>query len=166
MRPFATLRFISLSSTTRISALRIFNCRLLISSPPSAICLWNSPIGESSSTFWINLNENAEPSPYLLSTERLLFISLSIPSTIDIPSPVPSIFLFFFSSRRWKDWNSLSISSSLIPIPVSLTSTKSSLSLFLRASSLIVRVTVPFSVYFTALVSRLTITCFILTSSP
>ena len=85
---------------------------------------------------------------------------------MDMPSPVPSIFLFLVSSSLAKDSNSFSISSLRIPIPVSRTETFNRYFSSSLTSPEIVRVTFPFSVYFTALVRRFMITCRIRTSSP
>ena len=86
--------------------------------------------------------------------------------TMDIPRPVPSICLFFVSSRRSKETKSLSLSSSRMPIPVSITATNSSVSLPSVRPLLTDSVIEPLSVYFTAFVSRFMITCETRTSSP
>ena len=82
------------------------------------------------------------------------------------PKPVPSIVRVLFSSRRSNELKSLGRSSSLMPIPVSITCTnKVTLSSSLELTE-ISSVTEPLSVYLTALVSRLIMTWLILRSSP
>ena len=71
-----------------------------------------------------------------------------------------------FSSIRSKALKSFEISSSLMPIPVSLTLNFSQIELSSRCSKSTDKVTVPFSVYLTALVKMFVTTCLILISSP
>ena len=85
---------------------------------------------------------------------------------MDMPSPVPSMFRFFSSSSLAKDSKSFSISSFRIPIPVSRTDTNIRSLLSGIFFPVITSVTLPFSVYLTALVSRFMITWRMRTSSP
>ena len=112
------------------------------------------------------VKEKVDPTPYSLRTFRLEFISSSSSFVILIPRPVPSIFRFLFSSMRSKDTNSLSISSGLIPIPVSVTETISWIAESPASFQSTFKITLPSSVYLTAFVSRLIITCFRRISSP
>ena len=85
---------------------------------------------------------------------------------ISRPSPVPSILLFFSLSSLSYALKSFLRSSSLMPIPVSLTE-----NLILHVSLVFstptaLRVNPPISVYFAALLSRFRSICLILPESP
>ena len=167
IRLFATFRFISLSSTT--STLAPCAKRYCFFSLRSVLCFSRSarsPTGSSSMISCSSSKENAEPCPYSLSTFKVLPIRSNSLVTMDIPSPVPSMFRFLVSSSRAKDSKSLSLSSSRMPIPVSRTQTASRNSPSAVRFPDTVSVTLPSSVYFTALVSRFMITCRMRTSSP
>ena len=94
--------------------------------------------------------------PPIISARRL---------AMESPSPVPSTVRFRCSSNRWKSSNSFFKSSSLMPIPVSFTEKVRTVP-FSTLSPRTENVTLPFSVYFTALVKRFMIIWRILISSP
>ena len=83
-----------------------------------------------------------------------------------MPRPVPSIFLLRFSSILRKVSYNLSMSFSLIPIPVSSTEIINLINSFSIARHWILNLTLPLCVYFIALVRRFDSTCLIRTSSP
>ena len=123
-RFFMTSRFILVSSTTSIEAEGAVNrsTYFFFSWTLSSLDLM-SPTGSSLDMPCLIVNEKAEPSPYTLSTDSSLSMRLRRLSVILSPSPVPSMVRFLFSSILSKGLKSLSLSSSLMPIPVSLTST-------------------------------------------
>ena len=82
------------------------------------------------------------------------------------PSPEPSIVLVFLRSSLSKGSNNLSISSFLIPMPVSVTEMDRSTESSSFSSNLTSNSILPSSVYLTALVRRLVMICFTLVSSP
>ena len=119
----ATLRFITLSSTTSTFAPGNLRSSVLLTRFISGVpCLYR-PTGFSSSIPCLSVNENVDPLPYSLSTCSFPPIISRSPVTMDNPSPVPSILRLRFSSSLEKDSNSFFISSLRIPIPVSFTST-------------------------------------------
>ena len=155
MKFAATFKFMPLSSVTSTFA---SGAKICVSSlwEASAFFLFSSylPTGVSSTTLSFRSKPNVEPIAYLLSTSSLLFIMARSLQTIEIPRPVPSIWRLRFSSIRLKDSKSLPRSSSLIPIPVSATSKRSLTSPSVAPLFLTRRVTLPVSVYLTALVRR------------
>ena len=124
-RRFLTTRiFILVSSTRRILASGAWKDSVYFSFLSSSrLPILYSPIGSGFSIFCHTSNEKTEPSPYLLFTFRPLPIRSRSLVVMDMPSPVPSIVLFFTTSSLSKDSKSFCISLSLIPIPVSATST-------------------------------------------
>ena len=164
--PLITLRFIGLSSTTSISASGAINCGTYTSSEESLAFSLNTPIGVSSMMVWSTLSMNSEPSVYVLSHVRSPFISSESFLDMSSPRPVPCIALFFFSSSLSYATKSLSISSSLIPIPVSLTENSIVAISFFLATIVTENDIPPSLVYFTAFVRRLSTTCLILATSP
>ena len=108
---------------------------------------------------------NTDPSPYLLSTEMTPPIISARRLVMVSPRPVPSIFRLRCRSNRWKPEKRFSISSLWMPIPVSFTASVSRMPAE-TASPLTDSVTLPSSVYFTALVSRFMMIWRIRTSSP
>ena len=96
-------------------------------------------------------------SPPIISSRRLMITS---------PSPVPSTVLLRSISSRSNLVKSLSISSFLIPIPVSETLTLSNKYPSSFLSPLTLNPTEPCSVYFTALTKRFVMICLTRTSSP
>ena len=115
--------------------------------------------------FWLKNTVNLDPSPYVESTTILPPIISTNDLVIASPSPVPSIVVFLSSSNLLNLVNKVSICSFFIPLPVSLTVIVS-----LDISFSFIQVTLksiyPFSVYLTALDSKLVIICFTLPLSP
>ena len=93
-------------------------------------------------------------------------MSLTSEPVMARPSPVPSMLAFRSSSTRVNTLKSFSLSSSLIPIPVSLTSILKSIPSSVMFSPVTLRPTRPFLVYLTAFVRTLVIICCMRTSSP
>ena len=117
----ATVRFMRVSSTTKICAsgarkdsLYASVSRMLVSS-----FSWKSLTGSKETTFWGRRIVNSDPSPYLLSTWMVPPIRSSRFFVMASPRPVPSIVFVCCVSTRWNFANSLSMSSGLMPIPVS-----------------------------------------------
>ena len=111
-----------------------------------------------------------DPLPYSLMTESFVPINERSSCTMLMPRPVPSIFLFLSSSSLWNGVKRASISSSLMPIPVSVT-LKLRFILFPAGPSessakSTSRATEPSMVYFTAFVRRFITHCLMRISSP
>ena len=107
-----------------------------------------------------------EPFPYSLSTLMEPPISPKRLLVIARPRPLPSMVLLVSISSRLNLSKRFSRSSSLIPIPVSVTSILSWMTPSKPSSPLTVSVTVPSLVYLTALFKIFTIICLSLISSP
>ena len=148
-----TLQLSSASSATRIFfplrfkfslAFRSFSNKSLFLDSLSVVTI-----------FCGKITSNLEPFPYSLSTDMVPFIWLTRPLTMLIPRPVPSMARLCCKSIRANSVNRASISSFRIPMPVSSTTNRiaSSSSRVFTASTC--KDTVPFSVYFTALLIRL-----------
>ena len=170
--PSTTIRFILVSSTMSIRASGALNDSLYV----CMLCMlfsnlsWKLPTGSLSVTCWGIVAVKVEPLPYVLFTLMLPPIISRRLRVIASPRPVPSTVLVCTRLTLWNLSNILSISSSLIPMPVSETETISRIipsSWPLATSSeLTLRRTLPSLVYLTAFVRRFVMICLSLTSSP
>ena len=168
-RPAITCRFIGVSSTTRSRSPGAVNSECLLLTVVFSV-IWGSglksPTGVQSETFCTSSKEKTDPSSYLLSTLSSLSMTERSCLVMASPRPVPSMLLVFLRSSLSKGSKRRFMSSSRIPIPVSLTRTEKRTESSSFSASFISKLTCPFSVYFTALVRILVIICFTLISSP
>ncbi len=118
-----TVRFIVLSSTTSTRPCGAVKplCFLPLYRVFFSCISRKLPAGSLLIIFCGIMTVKVEPFWYSLSTFISPPIILSSDIVIFMPSPVPSMFLFFSSSRRWKLSKSFPISSFRIPMPVSCT---------------------------------------------
>ena len=153
----ATVRLILVSSTIRICASGALNDSLYGLSPGrcSLRRVWKSPIGSSDTTFCGIDTVKIEPLPYSLSTSIVPPMRSTRLLVIASPKPVPSTVLLRSISRRSNLLKRTSLSSGLIPIPVSHTVITRIILLSSAFFERSLRLTEPLSVYLTALFKRL-----------
>ena len=154
-----TRRFSSLSSTIRTFASGATKVPTCFSSISFLGC--HSPDFCFPASSRGNITVNLLPVPTSLCTSTFPSISRQSSLTIASPRPLPSIFLYFFTSTLVNASNNVFIASFSMPYPVSFTE-KRIFSPHLSTWNTIE----PFSVYFTALLIRFSIICFICKASP